>query len=585
MRSVTLKALWAHKIRYLLTGVAVVLGVAFMSGTMVLTDTMKAGFDQAFESQNEGADAIVQRADGVDGEFGGNRQRVEAAAVPRIAAVDGVAHAAGVVQGFAQLVRADGTVADDSGMGVTLAANWIADDVLNPFQLVSGHAPMAASEAVLDAGTARREGWTAGDTFTVLSAVGPGRSRWWGPSTYGAIDGLPGSTLIATDDATAQALFAEPGRFDAVLVAAEPGVPATALQDGLDAALAGTDLRTLTADEDTQNKKDELADNLAFIDTFLMAFVYIALFVGMFIIYNTFSIVVAQRVKDLAMLRAIGARRSQVLRSVLVEAILVGLVAAAVGIAAGIGLSFGLRALLSTVGLEIPRGSLVIGTPIIVRSFAVGVLTCVAAAVVPALRAGRVRPIAALRDVGRRPLRHVARPGAGRPGGHRSRCGRLRGRQRRRCPGRHGPDRPRRPDHDHRCVRRRPGAGPADRAPAGCAAGRDRCDRCYARENARRVPKRTATTASALMIGVALVGFITVVAGSTKSSIDARVDRAFGADLVVDSGSWDRGFATSIESDVSAAPGVATVSPMRAGTASVDGATTSINAVDTAAFE
>ncbi|MGE0795309.1 MAG: ABC transporter permease, partial [Acidimicrobiia bacterium] len=344
-------------------------------------------------------------------------------------------------------------------------------------------------------------------------------------------------------------------------------------------------LEAITGEENTQNKKDELADNLAFVDTFLMAFVYVALFVGIFIIYNTFSIVVAQRSKDMAMLRAIGSRRSQVLRSVLLEAVLIGAVAAALGLVAGLGLSFGLRALLGTVGLDIPRGSLVIGSDIIVQSVVVGVLTSVLSALVPAIRASRVRPIAALRDVAvdrssasvGRAVAGVLVTGAGMAAfasgmaeGGADSTGLI-------------------------------GLGaavtvlgvfvlgpvlvPAAMKVLGAPIAASGITGAYARENARRTPKRTATTASALMIGVALVGFITIVAASSKASIAATVDRSFRADYVVDSGSWDRGFATSVEEDLAAVDAIETMSPLRTGKAAVNGSTTDVNAVDTAVFD
>jgi putative ABC transport system permease protein len=585
MFSVTVKGLWAHKLRYVLTGLAVVLGVAFMSGTMILTDTMKAGFDTAFESQNEGADVLVQRGDGIEGEFASTRQRVDASAVDDVAEVDGVAAAAGSIQGFTTLVHADGTVASESGMGVTIGANWIADVELNPFTLSSGRIPSADDEAVLDNGTFEREGWRFGDTFQVLSSVGPHSLTLVGTASFGAIDGLPGSTLIATNDDTAQALFAEPGRYDNVVVAADKDVSSMELASGIDDALAGTGLEAITGEENTQNKKDTLAEDLAFIDTFLMAFVYVALFVGMFIIYNTFSIVVAQRSKDMAMLRAIGSRRSQVLRSVLLEAVLIGVVAAALGLVAGVGLSFGLRELLGTVGLDIPRGSLVVDSRIIVQSFAVGVLTSVFSALVPAIRASRVRPIAALRDiavdrsnasVGRAVVglfitgAGVVAFGSGMAAAGTDSMGLI-------------------------------GLGavvtilgvftlgpvlvPMAMQVLGAPIAATGVTGAYARENARRSPKRTATTASALMIGVALVGFITIVAASTKASTAARVDRSFRSDFVIDSGSWDRGFATSIEADLTSVESIETVSPLRAGNAAVDGDTVGVNAVDTAVFD
>ena len=205
--------------------------------------------------------------------------------------------------------------------------------------------------------------------------------------------------MIATDLGTAQELFGEPGAFDSIVVAKSTDVRADELAVRLQSALADDQIEVLTGEADTADKQAELREDLKFFNTFLLAFAYISLFVGMFIIYNTFSIVIAQRTRDLAMLRAIGAGRRQVLRSVLLEAVAVGLVACAAGLGLGIGMSFGLRELLAKVGLDIPSGPTVITAATIITSVVVGVVVTVASAVAPALRASRVAPIAALRDV------------------------------------------------------------------------------------------------------------------------------------------------------------------------------------------
>ena len=328
---------------------------------------------------------------------------------------------------------------------------------------------------------------------------------------------------------------------------------------------------------------------MSFFNTFLMAFAYIALFVGMFIIYNTFSIIVAQRTREMAMLRAVGASRRQVLRSVLVESIVVGLVASAVGLGPGVLMSFGLRALLGAVGLEIPTGD---RRHLDRHDRHLGlrgrVTVTVISAVAPAVRASRVKPIAALRDVGPGHDRLLGAPG------------------------------PRRP--------RRHGAGvaafaagwsaetaadalpllglgavavivgvfvlgpviarPVVRvlgAPAPVLAG---ATGHLARENARRNPKRTAATASALMIGVALVGFITILAASTKASVSAAVDRSLRADYVVDSGSWgDGGFSPELDDDLAALPEVDAISPMRSAPVRIGAESTEVLAVDTAIID
>jgi putative ABC transport system permease protein len=588
MLALTLKGLWANRLRYALTSLAVVLGVAFMAGTMVLTDTMETTFDGVVAAANDGTDVIVRRADAVDGELTAARGRIEAGVVEQVAAVDGVETARGSIQGFAQLVKADGSVSETDGLGVTIGANWIDDEGLNPFELSSGRAPDADDEVVLDENTAEDEGWSLGSTVTFLSKAGPTDLRLVGTASYGAIGGVPGSSLVATNDTTAQQLFAEPGRYDNVLVAAAPGVTAAELVDRIGSspvAASGAGLEALSGEQDTTDKQADFKDDVAFFNQFLMAFAYVALFVGVFIIYNTFSIVVAQRMKDIAMLRAIGARRGQVLRAIVLESIVVGLVSAAAGLVAGVGLSFALRALLTTVGLDIPSDSLVISAATIATAFVVGVTVSVLSSVVPAVRAGKVRPVAALResaiDTSGLSLRRVAAGLALTGAGIVAFAAGLAA---------SGQDAL--PLIGLGAMTVIVGVfvlGPVLVRPAirvlGAPTALLGVTGSYARQNALRNPKRTAATASALMIGVALVGFITILAASTKSSISAAVDTSFRSDYVVDSGSWDQGFATSIEDDLRTVPEVATLSPERVTQADVDGSTTDVVALDTAVID
>ena len=588
MFSLTIKGLWAHRVRYALTGLAVVLGVAFMAGTMVLTDTMEQTFDEVFESANDGTDVIVRRAAAIDGEFTGARDRIDASIIDRVSDVEGVAGAQGAIQGFTQLVLADGEAARSDGFGGSLGANWIDDETLNPFTLATGRAPAAAGEAVIDKGTAEDQGWTLGDGITVLTKAGPSSLTLVGTASYGGLDGLPGASVIATDDATAQALFAEPGQYDNIVVSSEPGVTATDLATRIETAMAADvqGIEVLTGEQDTADQQADLKDDLGFFNSFLMAFAYVALFVGTFIIYNTFSIVVAQRAKDLAMLRAIGARRLQVLGSIVLESVVVGLVAAVVGLAAGLGLSHGLRMLLAGVGLDIPSGPIVVSASTIATAFIVGTSVSVLSAVLPAVRASRVKPMAALRDVavdrsGASVRRTVAGLGVTGAGVAAFAAGVI------------GDESGAMPLLGLGTALTLVGVlvlgpvlvGPAFRILGGLAARVSGITGRYAAENARRTPKRAAATASALMIGVALVGFITILASSTNASVTAAVDRSFRADYVVESGSWDQGFATTIEDDLAAVAEVETFSPVRTAPVQIDGANKSVTGVDTTVFE
>jgi putative ABC transport system permease protein len=583
MFRLTIKNLWAHKVRLALTGLAVVLGVAFMAGTMVLTDTIGKTFDNMFAIGNAGTDVIVRAPETVDAEWGEVRERVSAPAVDTVKSVEGVDAAVGSVQGFSQLVKADGTIASLDGLGVTIGSNWIDHDRLNPFRLNAGRAPSADGEAVLDRKTAEDNNWSLGDQVSVIAKGRLETFTLVGTAMYGELSGMPGSTLVAVNDTTAQRLFAESGYFDMVLVSADADTDKTALATSIDAELGTGTFDVQTGDENTASQQEKFRDDMSFFNTFLMAFAFVALFVGTFIIYNTFSILAAQRSKDMAMLRAIGAGRRQLLRSMLFESVAVGVVAGAVGLVAGVGMSYLLKGLLASVGLEIPSGATVVSTSTIVTSFVVGVSVTVISALAPAVRASRVKPIAALRDVSidrsavsvKRTLVGLLVTGLGvalfAAGvvADDSKAMQLLGL----------------------------GAlttimgvfvlGPVIARPIikllGWPPARiSGVTGELARENAIRSPKRTAATASALMIGVALVGFITILAASTKASVANGVDRSFRADYVIESGAYgEGGFNPAMADQLRSLAEVEEVAPTRLTPVEVEGESTMVQATDT----
>ena len=212
MFSMTLKGLWAHKLRYALTGLAVVLAAAFMVGTKVVTDTTEQAFDAVFAEADKGTDVIVRRDVAIEGDSATARGRLDAGVVDRVAAVEGVEKARGSIQGVTQLIRADGTTSPTEGLGVAMGANWIEDDRLNPFSLSSGRAPRVGSEAVIDVNTAKDQGWAPGDSIRVLTKTGAAELTIVGTASFGALGGVSGSSLVATTDTGAQRLFADPGR-------------------------------------------------------------------------------------------------------------------------------------------------------------------------------------------------------------------------------------------------------------------------------------------------------------------------------------------------------------------------------------
>src|SRR4051794_20257366 len=584
MLKLTLRGLWMHRVRFVLTGVAVVIGVAFMAGTMVLTDTMQTTFDGVFASAGKGTDVVVRSDSAVKGEVSDARARVDSDVVGRVATVDGVGSARGSVEAITQLVKADGTLTKTEGLDVAVGANWLGAAPLNPFSLTSGRAPNGTDQVVIDRRTASREKWSIGTNVRVLTKAGPATLSVVGIARFGSLDGRPGSSLVATDDATAQRLFAEPGRFDKVLVAASPGLKPAELTARISSSVApaGSGLEVVDGTQGSADRQRGLKTQLRFFNQFLLMFAYIALFVGAFIVYNTFSIVAAQRVREFAALRAIGARRRQVLGAVVVEALVVGTVAAVVGITAGIGLAFALRAVVGSGGFDVPSGPMVVSLAPIVTAFTVGVVVTVVSAVAPAARASRVRPLAALRDVAaertrpstRRLVTGLMLAALGAAAFAVGITGHALG--------------------TIAVGALALTAGTCALAPVlvrpavavlrlpFAAAG---VTGTYAAENVRRNPRRTAATASALMIGVALVGFITILASSTKASVAAFVDRSFRADYVIDSGSSSQGFSTTVEHDIGAIRGVVAVVPQRLAPAEVNGTAAPVIGLDTAKID
>ncbi len=368
-----------------------------------------------------------------------------------------------------------------------------------------------------------------------------------------------------------------------VLVDGAEGTDDTELSARIDTALGAGTYEVQTGEQNTVSQQQQFREDLSFFNTFLMAFAFVALFVGTFIIYNTFSILVAQRTRDMAMLRAIGAGRRQLLRSLLFESVAIGVVAGAVGLLAGVGMSYLLKGLLGAVGLEIPSGSTVVSSGTVITSLVVGIAVTVVSALAPAIKASRVKPIAALRDVNvDRSAVSATRAGAGllvTGAGVAAFAAGVVG------------------DSGNALTLLGVGAltvfvgvivlGPVISRPVvrllGWPIGKlSGVTGELARENASRSPKRTAATASALMVGVALVGFITILAASTKASVAEGIDRSFRADYVLDSGAYDEGGLTpAVADELRGLPEVDAVAAVRLTPAEIDGASGMIRATDT----
>lgn len=575
MLRVALKGILAHKLRLVTTSLAVLLGVAFMAGTLVLTDTVGRTFDDLFAEIGEDTDAVVRNTEVIDTGFGGEqRGRIDKNVADLVRTVDGVAASAPFVQGFAQFVDRDGDTVGNPGAGApTFGFNWIDEPALNPFTIVEGEPPQGNDQIVIDRGTAQLADFGPGDTVTVLTQTGPQQVEVSGVARFGSVDSPGGATVaMFTLPKAQEVLIDDPTRIDSVSVVAEEGVSQDELVQRLQAALP-SGVEAITGEQSTEESQDAIQEGLSFFNTFLLVFAIVALVVGSFIIYNTFSIIVAQRSREMALMRAIGASRRQVLGSVLVEALVVGLISAVLGMAVGVLFALGMRELLAAVGVDIPASGLVIAARTFVVSLVVGVGITVFSAVVPGRRASRIPPIAALRDVaidtsaGSRPriLSGIAVVVAG--------VGLL-------LLGLYG-------DTANAGVNIGLGLllvfvgvfvlGPVIAKPVSSFIGWPLprvkgVTGQLARENALRNPKRTSATASALMIGVGIVSVITIFADSAKASIDQTIDDSFIGDFVVESNTFGfGGLPVDLSDRIDALPEVANAAGVRLGFATVDG--------------
>src|SRR6266540_2571024 len=487
----TLRGLVAHKLRLGLTALAVVLGVAFVAGTFVLTDTIDHTFDNLFAQVNKGV-AVTVRASSA---FGQARARVPETLLPRIEAVDGVARAEGIVQGYAQVVGPDGKPITTGG-APTFGLNW-APAPENPLSLRAGRAPQKDGEAAVDVGTAEKAELNVGDRVQVLFQGPPERFTVVGLLGFGNADNLAGATIVAFDTATAQRVLDSEGKFDSIEVAARAGVSDIALRNRIAATLPHG-IQAITGAKATEESAKQVKEGLGFFRTALLVFAGIALFVGTFIIFNTFSIIVAQRTRELGLLRALGASGGQVTRSVLAEAVIVGLLASGVGLGLGVLIAIGLTGLLKAFGIALPSSGLLfglfgsVGQPI--RFVGIGVALIF-------LGVAMLAPLVA------RPLSRVI-------GAPFARVFKV--------PGRLG------------------------------------------RENASRNPRRTASTASALMIGLALVAFTSVFAQSLKASVGELLSSTLRADYILSTSQF-AGFSPAAADAVRKVEGVGIVSEVRGG--------------------
>lgn len=414
MLKATLRSFLAHKGRLLLSALAVVLSVAFVAGSLIFSDTVSRTFDRLFSSTS--ADVTVEPRDDLSSSVPtGATQTVPTALAGRVAKVDGVAstHADVSVENITVVDSENKSVGTTSG-APTIATDWYVTD-RSPVKLTSGHAPRGAREALLDADTADRKHVEIGDTLTVMAQPGTFKVDIVGIATFTTTN--PGAALVYLDPATAAAqLLGSPGRATSISVDAAPGVGDAELKRRVVAETGAGVYDVKTADEQAESSAADLGGFLDVIKYVMLGFAGISVLVGVFLIVNTFSMLIAQRTRELGLLRALGADRRQVRRSVLTEALLLGVVGSTLGLAAGIGLALGLIKLMGAFGMNLKATEMVVGWGTPVAAYVVGVGVTFVAAYLPARRAAGVSPMAALADaeiagVGR-PLRVRAVVGA-----------------------------------------------------------------------------------------------------------------------------------------------------------------------------
>ena len=552
MRSVTIKGLLAHKLRLALTALAIVLGVTFISGTFVLTDTLHNTFSVLFGNIYSKIDFQVRGVPQL-GTSGANavRNELPESLLAKVRRVPGVAAAEGEVEGYAQFVARDGKPIQAGGAS-TIGISFDPDQQVSALHITAGGPPLNSHDVVMDAGTAQKYDFTVGQQVRIVTA-GPVRTfTITGIAEFGSTGNLAGATLAAFTLPAAQQVAQERHRLDDINVVTAPDVSKPAVQRAI-AAVLPAGVQVVTGQTVVSENTSAVNQSLSFFSTALLVFAFISLFVGGFTIFNTFSIIVGQRTRELALLRIVGASRRQVFRSVLGEAAITGLVSSVIGLGLGVLAARGLQALLRGFGIALPAGSLVFEPRTVLVGLAVGVGVTVVAAIGPARNAVRIPPVAALRDRQANvdvPLRRRFASGtavalAG---------GVLLAR---------GLVRPALPLVGGGAVGIFVGAAmlaPAIARPLSSVLGRPLARLLgvpgqLGRQNSMRSPRRTAQTASALMVGLALVAAMSVFGASVSRSATSSADEAISADLLVTASGTGQ-LSHSVPAKVSAVPGV-----------------------------
>lgn len=587
MFKVALKNILGHKLRTLFTAVAVALGVAFMAGTFVLTDTVSASFDTIFTDAYAGLDAQVRgeaafEASAFDG--GTLRPDVDESLVDTVRGVDGVATAEPVVSTFGSVLDEDGGPLNSTG-APSIGANWTGNPAIDVFTVEEGRAPAGPDEAVVDQLTADAGDFAPGDTIRVQTLRGAVSLQLVGIVKFGENGNLGGASFVMMETQAAIETFSSPGKVQGIAVIGDDGLSQAQVAERIRPALPDG-VEVVTADSLTDEAQDTIGAFVGTIRLILTVFALIALAAGAFLIYNTFGIVIGQRVRELALLRALGSSRSQVRRSVVVEAGVIGLVASVLGLLGGVGLAVVLQSVLATTGLGQAGAAPVVGPRTIVVSLVVGVVVSVLCSLIPALRASKVPPVAALREVATDDAsRSVVRlviglvvaalgvlllvagaSGTGNGALVQSGLGTV------------------------LLFAGTVVVGPFLVPPLTSVLGLPLrllgVSGRLGRDNARRNPKRSAGTASALMLSVTLITFIAVFALSFGRSINAAIDEHFKGDIeLIGAGFGFPSLSLDLVDDLADDPSVTAVTGVQRGIIQLDGDTRPVYGVRFATVE
>jgi putative ABC transport system permease protein len=566
----TWRGVRSRKLRLLLTALSISLGVAFVAGTFILTDTTKYAFDNFFQHTTSKVDVVIRAGTAAQRNASFTlAQPIDDKVVDQVANMPGVSLAAGEVEGYAQFVDKRGAAVTTSGaptLGVSITPNAAE---MSSWTLRTGRAPNGPEEMAVDAATARTNDFHVGDQVTVLLQDGKKTFTVVGLFGFGDLDSMAGATVAVFDLPTAQQLFNKVGTVDSISVRAQPGVSADDLRARI-ASTLGDHYDVVTGATDSQRTADAITSALSIFNTVLLVFAGVALFVGAFIIFNTFSILVAQRTRELGLVRALGASTTQVVAAVLGEALVVGIVSSVAGLVLGAVVASGLFAALKAFGMELPSANLQYEPRTIVVAFAVGIGVTAVAALVPALRTRAVSPLAALNsgltseEARLRPARVLGGSltlAAGVAvllwgmfgtvfntlaviaiGGILALLG---------------------------AATLSPYlARPVSRAVGWPIAKLLGVPGRLGRSNAMRRPARTSRTASALMVGIGLVTFVAVMGDSLKATTVGAIDRVVRADYIVQpqgSSFAAGGFSPQLADRLRAVPQVSNVVPITSG--------------------